>query len=161
MVVCQICEHTDRVEIDSAMVSNPNRNQAVGERWGIQKDAVRRHRQHLSPALKAAVTRRESAGPRKALDRLEELHSRSLAILDAAEAGGQASLALNAVRELRGLVELLAKLTGELDERPTVQVLNVQSSPEWQQIRSAVVTALAPFPEAAQAVSRCLLELER
>ena len=67
---------------------------------------------------------------------------------------------LAAIRELRSLLELVAKVTGELDERPQVQVLNVTTDPAWLQVRGAVMLALVPYPEAGQAVASQLAELE-
>jgi hypothetical protein len=89
----------------------------------------------------------------RAVDRAEHLYAKAEAILSAAQADGNAGLSLSALRELRGIVELLAKLSGELDERPTVQVLNVSTSPEWGELRGLILGALRPFPEAAQAVA--------
>jgi hypothetical protein len=88
-----------------------------------------------------------------ALERIEDLYTRARAVLDAAESEGKASLSLAAIREARGLVETLAKITGELDERSTMQVVNVMTSPEWVAIRLAVMEELAAFPEAAAAVA--------
>jgi hypothetical protein len=66
-------------------------------------------------------------------------------------------LMLKAVAQLRPSVELLAKLVGDLDERPQV---NVTLSPEWQRIRGAVLDALAPYPDARMAVARRLVAVE-
>jgi len=51
---------------------------------------------------------------------------------------------------------VIARITGELDERPTVQILNVASNPEWVAIRTALMVALAPHPAAAEAVALAL-----
>lgn len=110
--------------------------------------------------MKTVAARRETAGARKAVDRVEDLYERASAILEAAEAGGQASLALSAVRELKGIVELLARLTGELDERPQLNVLTIAGSPEWAMVRQALLSALGPYPEAGSAVARALAEIE-
>lgn len=153
---CTICNHPQRGLIEQDMTTGmPNTKTAA--KWGLSKDAVRRHKgTHLSAALKTVISRRDTAGAASALDRLEGLHARAERVLSAAEAEGQASLSLAAIKELRGIVELLAKLTGELDERPTVQVLNVSTSPEWLATRERMVRALQPFPEAAQAVALAL-----
>jgi hypothetical protein len=124
----------------------------IGIRHGVSKDAVRRHRAHISPALSRLVAEREEAGPASALDRLESLYRQASEVLDAARAGGQASLSLAAIKELRGLVEVLAKITGELDERP-VTVVNLAESAEWVQLRGLIMAALQPHPVAAQAVA--------
>jgi len=46
---------------------------------------------------------------------LRELHRRSLVLLDKAEAAEDLGMALRAVRELRGNLELLGRLDGSLD----------------------------------------------
>jgi hypothetical protein len=51
---------------------------------------------------------------------------------------------------LQATLELLAKLVGDLDERPQINVL---LAPEWLQVRSELLTALWPFPEARAAVA--------
>ncbi|ALD13129.1 hypothetical protein [Clavibacter capsici] len=154
---CLICQHPDRADIEADMAGGKS-NVAVAEHYGsFSRDAVRRHRDsHLSPSLKAVAAKRETAGAVKAIDRVEDLYTRASGILEAATADGQAGVSLAAVRELRGLVELLAKLTGELDERPQVQILNVSTSPEWGEIRGRLLGALTPYPDAAAAVARAL-----
>lgn len=155
---CKVCSHPDRADIEAAIAGGMS-NAEAGRRWGMSREAVRRHKDaHLSPALRAVVAGRESAGAVKALDRLEALYAKASSVLDAAEAEGKASLSLAAIRELRGIVELLARVTGELDERPTVQVLNVAASPEWDALRGVVLGALRPFPDAGRAVALALTE---
>ncbi len=149
---CTICNHDDRESIDEAIVGGRTLRD-IARQHDVSKDAVSRHRGHVSHALSRVVAEREEAGARSALDRLEDLHTRATRVLDAAEGEGKASLSLAAIKELRGLVETIAKITGELDERPNVQVLNVSTAPEWLAIRAALVEVLAPYPEAAAAVA--------
>ncbi len=157
---CTVCAHPERKAIDEALITGmPLRE--IARRWAVSKDAASRHRKHVSPALARVVSRRRAdAGPRSALDRLEELYGRASVVLAAAEREGQASLSLAAIRELRGLVEMLAKITGELDDRPQVNVLNVCTNPEWLATRDAMLGALAPYPEAALAVAARLQGIE-
>lgn len=149
-----ITARADRADIEADMLGMSN--VAVAKKYGLSKDAVRRHRAHLPAALKAVQEQREQAGAVKAVDRVELLYRKAAKLLDDAEQAGDAKLTLAAIKELRPTVELLAKLTGELDERPTVQVLNVQASPEWAQLRGIILAALKPFPAAAQAVAGAL-----
>lgn len=157
---CKVCAHPERPQIDAAIASGMN-NSVAAEKWGLSKDGVRRHRaSHLSLALMAVTAQRETGGAVKAIDRAEALYSKAEGLLEAAQSEGKASLSLAAIRELRGIVELLAKLTGELDERPTVQVLNVTTSPEWAQVRTVLLVALSAYPEAHVTVAAALQELE-
>jgi hypothetical protein len=83
------------------------------------------------------------------LGQIQNLQRRTLAILEAAEETRQHRTALSAIREAHSNLELLAKLLGELDDRPQVNVL---VSPEWLELRAVIVTALEPHPEALRAV---------
>lgn len=65
-------------------------------------------------------------------------------------------LVLKTAGRLQPQIELLAKLLGELDDRPQVNIL---VSPEWLAVRGAVLDALAPYPEARASVSGRLLAL--
>ncbi len=158
--VCTVCSHEDRDAVDEAVVLGSVSIREIARRFGLSHDAVSRHKAHISAALSRLVAEREEAGPASALQRLEELYAKADQVLTAATAEGKASLSLAAIRELRSIVETLAKITGELDERPTVQVLNVATSPEWVAVRSALMAALHPYPEAAQAVANSLTQLE-
>jgi hypothetical protein len=66
-------------------------------------------------------------------------------------------LLLKSTSQLKGQIELLAKLLGQLDERPAVNVL---VAPEWLTIRAGLLAALGPYPEARAAVAAQLLALE-
>jgi len=66
-------------------------------------------------------------------------------------------LVLKTAQQLTGQTQLLAKLLGQLDERSQVNVL---MAPEWLQVRAALLTALAPYAEARQAVAAALVSIE-
>ena len=87
------------------------------------------------------------------LEEVRGLQRRAYAILDAAEETGELRTALAAIREARGNLELLAKLLGELDERP---VINLITSPEWIELRAVIVTALEPHPGARESVLQAI-----
>ncbi len=57
------------------------------------------------------------------------------------------------IRAARGCVELLAKLMGELNESPTV---NITINPQWVELRTLIVEVLQPYPDARQAVAKVL-----
>jgi hypothetical protein len=66
-------------------------------------------------------------------------------------------LVLKTAARLQPQIELLAKLIGELDERPQVNIL---VSPEWIAVRAVVLEPLTPYPELRAAVAERLLQLE-
>jgi hypothetical protein len=61
------------------------------------------------------------------------------------------------VREARSTIELLLEVEGELDRGGTV---NIVISPEWGQVRTVLLTALAPYPDARFAVADALVAIE-
>lgn len=153
---CRCCGHPARDALDGALLSGVSQR-AVAAKFSVSKDSVRRHAaSHMSAALQRFRTAQADAGVQTAAERLEDLYQRASRVLDSAEAQGQAALSLAAVRELRGLVELLAKITGELDDRPSVTV-NLTASPEWQHLQGVILAALARFPDAREAVAGALL----
>ena len=63
-------------------------------------------------------------------------------------------LLLKTSAQLQSHLELLGRVAGQLAQQPTISVL--VSSPEWLQVRAALVDALAPFPDARVAVAEAL-----
>ena len=111
---------------------------------------MRRHKSnHLPAKLVMAERAAEVAEADTLLEQVKGLQGRAYAILEKAEKAGELRTALGAIREARGNLELLAKLLGELDEQP---VVNLNFSPEWLELRAVIVGALAPHPEALGAV---------
>jgi hypothetical protein len=155
---CTICTHAEREVIEQALLAGqPFR--AVAVRFGTSATALFRHKQdHLPVALLSAQGAAEIAHGDNLLEQVRTLQSKTHAILARAEAAGQLTVALQAVREARGCLELLAKLLGELSQGTTVNIL---LAPEWQRRRSTIIVALAPFPEARQAVLQALTGASR
>ncbi len=169
---CTACRHPDRAEIDAGLVrGEPYRR--IAALCGVSADAVNRHKAHIPPHLAHAQQAAEVVAADDLLAQVQALKARALGILDRAERGveqvigrgGTARVvtapdlrtATAAIREARGCLELLAKLVGELDERPTANVL--VTSPEWLATQHALLDALRPFPEARVAVVAALRAL--
>ena len=146
---CTVCSLPGREAIDRALVGGAS-NRSVASLYDVSEAAVRRHRtNHLPARMVMAEKAAELVEADNLLDQVGDLQRRALAILDRAEEAGELKTALSAIREARGNLELLAKLLGELDERP---VVNLNISPEWLQLRAVIVGALEPHPEALGAV---------
>jgi hypothetical protein len=146
---CTVCTHPDRAKIDEALVGGVAFPALVAE-YRVSKDSLSRHKaNHLPAKLVMAQAAEEVAQADDLLGQMRDLHTRTLAVLEAAESTNQHRTALSAIREARSNLELLAKLLGELDERPQVNVL---ISPEWLELRAVIVGALEPHPEALRAV---------
>jgi hypothetical protein len=154
---CTICEHPNREAMDEALVGGAS-NRSLASLYDVSEAAVRRHKaKHLPAKLVMAQAAEEVAQADTLLEQVGDLQERALAILDKAEEAGELRTALGAIREARGNLELLAKLLGELDERP---VTNILVSAEWVSVRTAMMEALDPYPQARVAVAGRLSELE-
>ena len=149
---CTICTHPGLDAINRALVEGaPNRR--IASQYDVTERAVRNHKSgHLPATLAKAQEAEEVARADDLLSDVRDLQTRALAILDKAEGSGDLRTALGAIREARGNLELLAKLLGELDERP----VNVLISPEWLELRTVIVGALEPYSEARGAVLKAL-----
>ncbi|MBD0328067.1 MAG: hypothetical protein ICV68_16705, partial [Pyrinomonadaceae bacterium] len=113
--------------------------------------------EHLPTHLLKAKDAEEVARADDLLEQVRYLQGHALDILERAENAGDLRTALAAISQARGNLELLGKLAGELTDSPQVNILIL---PEWTRIRTALLEALAPYPEARAPVAERLLELE-
>lgn len=157
---CATCHSPDRAEIEAQIVSGIGLS-AIERDFPITRDALRRHREnHMSPTLIAVKNEqaRQSTLAATAADRVASLLGKLEDLVERTHEERRESMLLAASRELRSAIELSAKLDGSLrpENQTTVQVLNLSTSPEWIEVRSRILQALAPFPEARIAVAEAL-----
>jgi hypothetical protein len=151
---CTVCSHEARAEIDRALVAGQSSYVLADRYSSLSRPAIERHKaNHLPASLVMAQAAEEVAQADSLLEQVRDLQSRAYGILDKAEAADDLRTALGAIREARGNLELLAKLLGELDDRPQVNVL---VSPEWLELRAVIVGALEPHPQARESVVRAI-----
>ena len=150
--VCTVCNHTERERIDKHLVGGePLRN--IAERFSLSTTSVHRHKNHLNGTLIKAKVIKEITQADNLLDQVKDLQLRALNILSKTEEVEDWRAATGAIREARGCLELLGKLAGELKEGQTV---NVIVSPQWIELRTTIIEALEPHPEAKSTVLRAL-----
>ncbi len=112
---CSICQHADREAIDSSLVRGEPLRSIAG-RHGLSATALHRHKvAHLPKALAKAQEAQEIVQADSLLEEVGALLARTDAIYAESVANGDMRLALSAIREKRGCLELLGKVTGELD----------------------------------------------
>lgn len=151
---CTVCAHPEAEAINKALVSGEPYRSVANRYESLSQAAVQRHQEnHLPTTLAKAKEAGEVAHADDLLAQVRDLQARTLAILEAAEETSQHRTALAAIREARSNLELLAKLLGELDDRPQINLL---ISAEWIELRAVIVGALEPHPEARRAVLRAL-----
>ncbi len=154
---CTVCSHQDREAIDTALVAGQSAEK-TSALFRVSPDAVQRHRAEHLPAV--LLKAEDEAAATHALDvvkQLRTINGVSMEILTAARTSKDPDTALKAIDRIQRQIELQAKLLGQLDERPQVNVL---VAPEWLKVRGTLLAALAPYPEARVAVAGQLMTLE-
>jgi hypothetical protein len=147
---CTVCSSPEAEGIN-CQLANGDPVAVVARRHRLSRSAVSRHRhRHFTMAVMVEAFEADpTSSPTQLLDRLHRLATEADRIKERAERAGDLRTALQGVRELAHLVELTARLRGEL---PADQVVNVAVIPEWP----LVLQALRPYPEASAAVGKAL-----
>ena len=117
---CTVCTHPQRDEIEERLIRR-DVYRAIACHYSIGRESLRRHqKQHLPELLKKAYDARETDRAGDLLEQAHHLQDRTLAILEHCEkVPGQYTVALQAIREARGNLELFRRIieTEQLDER--------------------------------------------
>jgi hypothetical protein len=154
---CGVCTHPARGAIDKALAAGEPIAR-IAARHGLSEDAVSRHNaEHLPARLARAAEREEVRQAFDAWTQLRAVNAATLAILKEAREARDHDVALKAIARVEKQIELQARLLGELDDRPQVNLL---VAPEWLSVRAALLAALMPYPEARLAVAGSLARLE-
>jgi hypothetical protein len=169
---CQGCNHPERVRIERFLATGAAIKGAA-RKFAIDYHALRRHwRNHVSAEARATYI----AGPAAAKDQLEEIVAdESLGLIDhyrivrgalykwfsaAAELGDGNAVALLAGR-LHENFRDCGRLTGELQRGPLLNIQNnVLVNPDYTRAIARIVSAVAPYPEAREAVIAALRDLD-
>jgi len=91
----------------------------------------------------------ESIRGNDTLAEVRTLKARAIEILGQAQQAGDLKTALMGIREARSCLELCMKAEGQLNDAPQITIIN---NPEWVELRTLIITALEPYPDARQAV---------
>ncbi len=151
----------------------------ISREFGYKVDALRRHKtNHLVVDLAAVKQAQDDARRRAAeeahakelenaraevagsmaarlenaasfLDQLREVRSKAASLLDRAESAQDLKAAGTLLRELREQIKLWAELEGKLAAQPQINIL---VNPQWIELRTLILNALEPYPEAREAV---------
>jgi len=153
---CTVCEHEKVEEINRLLLEGVSlRN--IAKQYSVTAASLHRHKKHIPSTLSKAQEAQEVARADTLLDQVVELRDRALSILTKAEQAGDLKTALQGIREARGCLELLAKLQGELQEGTTINIL---VNPQWIELRTLILKALEPYPEARLRLAQALKEAE-
>lgn len=140
--VCTVCIHPERDEIDKLLILDGSSIRDLAGQYKLSKSAVDRHRAHASEALKRAIEVKEYRRGEKLLDKVEDLTAASWGLMRKAKDDEDWKTALTGVRETRGCLELVGRVSGELKDKQENNTTNnymaflaFLDSPEWVEMK--------------------------
>jgi hypothetical protein len=158
MPLCSICSHPQRRQIDRA-IAHGERN--IAQRFAISRAAISRHRRHIT----GMIVKAERIQEHSALSLVEAVRRVALdarRITAKAEANGKLATALRGLQVTTHILELIGRLSGELQNGAPIQAgFSVNSlSPEEQAILQNHRRVAAMTPDEREA-HHTRLEAER
>jgi predicted transcriptional regulator len=156
-MTCSICKHPERASIEAAIALGTSYRDIAG-RFGLSKSAVERHAsEHVTQEIKQSQAAQDEARAFDVVKQLREINDVARTIMRESLANKKNGTALFAIDRIQKQLELQAKLLGDLNEAPQV---NVWVMPEWRAIEATIVRSLRPYPDARLAVANALGQLE-
>ena len=156
---CTVCAHPRSFAINEALVIEKGSNRSIAKHFGVNHNAVQRHRQHIPELLVKASRALEVADADALLAKVEELYAEAIAVLEAGKGEADYRLVLSAIDRAGKQLETLAELRGELNRQPTVNIALVEH-PDYRRLEDVLTRALEPYPAARYAVADALKELQ-
>jgi primosomal protein N' len=153
---CTVCNHINAAEINKKLIEKIPL-ETLSKAYGLSVTALHRHKKHIPAHLTKAQEAKETAAADSLMNRVAGLNTKAEEIYSKALEADNLTAAVAAVRELRGITELYAKITGELTAQT---VNNIIIMPEWLTLRTAILNALELYPEARQAVIEAVGRVE-
>ncbi len=162
---CSICHNPLKIEIDKQILDNVSLRD-IERQFKISRAAIDRHKNEclVVDMAKAAEDEQDEAKERgeDLWSQLKELRTRTQAILDKMESQANYRTALSAIRELSRLLELQAKIEGQIKANEiTINQMNIYTSPQWVEVGRSLAEALTPWPDAKIAAAQALYKLAK
>jgi transposase-like protein len=165
-----IAHRVDRAEIERDLaIGIPIRRLAA--KYGLDKSTLHRWRKRLPPQLRAAMLA-QSLRPGVDLEKLRVTESEGLLVhlaaqraklllmQDAAASAEQYQVASAIAAQVHRNLEIVGKYLGEFAQHHVSTSVSVLISAEYLELRSTLLRALQPFPEARAAVVDAIHRLE-
>ena len=113
---CGCCNHDNRLGLDRDVCGGLSYTK-IARKYGVSRDSVAYHAEnHLSHQLVTAIGKKAALENLDLLGEIEDLLQRTKRILTEAEDKKKYNLALAAIREARGVYELLSKIAFSLHQ---------------------------------------------
>jgi hypothetical protein len=153
---CTVCSHKDVEEINMLLLSGES-YRSIAKRFEASESAIYRHKEsHIPTELLKSTDIEEIANADNLQQQLKEIREKTNSLLDKAEAAGNTKAygaPSNYLREIREQIKLWAELEGRLATQPQINIL---INPQWVELRTLIIKALEPYPEAKAEVLRAI-----
>lgn len=161
---CTVCTHLNVEEINKAIIEGESIRDIAKQfskkfyNSPLSSSSIERHKRNHLPTLlvKAEEVRKESCAE-DLFAEIRRLRSKAESIALMAEEEGDYRTALSGIRELIRIIELMAKLRGELQEQASI---NIIMNPQWISMRNNILSSLEEYPEARIKIAEVLTHAE-
>ncbi len=169
---CQVCTAPNRTEVELFMARGGSRDRAAERFPDLGSDAIGRHwKLHVPDHVKAAakieilkpgaeleqIVNQESIG---LLAHLQRIRSVLYKAFDKAAERGDAHEISALSAQLHSNLKISAQKTGELQQHSATTINNLVLSPDYLNLRAALISVLRPHPAAARAVADAFRQVE-
>ena len=153
---CTICEDPRRDEFDRLARIESNIAK-IAQEFALSYDAFYRHikSNHHIREVTTIPTTAELAKSEDILKEITEHHKEAVRLKGLAEKDGDLKTALLGLDKALKCLELIAKIQGQIQTQPPITIIN---NPEWVELRTVILTALDPYPQAREAVINAIRE---
>ncbi len=149
---CSVCENP-RVEEINTRIASQEKLADISREFAVSEDALGRHKSKcIIKSLSASPNTKDIINGDHLLKQLQAARDKAIKLLDMAIAAGDTRVygsPSSYLAEIRQQIKLWAELEGRIAAQPQVTIIN---NPEWVELRTLIVTALDPYPEAKEAV---------
>jgi hypothetical protein len=155
---CSVCTHKDCDKINEAILAGVS-NRTIAAQYRLSSTAVQRHKtKHIPKHLSQAKTAVEEVRAESLLQYTRSLLKQVEEITTDAKTKKDYRTALMGIGRIKDIVELLMKVTGELDQKTEV---NVNINIEFNRIQQAIFSELEPYPEVRMRIANLLEEAKK
>ena len=151
---CSICIHKRRNEIETDILNNvPYRD--ISAKYNVGRMPVQRHKQngHIAESLIKAHEINKIVNADDLLVKILHLQKETLIVLGEAKNDKNHNTILAAVGKAGQLIELQAKLAGQLQEG---RVINIYVQPAFIKMQNIILEELDKYPEAKYRIAERL-----
>lgn len=157
---CTVCNHKKVDEIDR-LLRIKNDIAKIAQEFALSYDALYRHAKanHHIRDVTAIPSSSEFATSEAIYKEIENWHAEAKDLQQQAKEDGDIKTALLGLDKALKCLELLAKINGQIREQNitfNLQQNNILLDPEWVQLRTKILYALDPYPEAKEAVASAI-----